>query len=121
MERDLTGFGARIIHIQDPLVMAFTTGAGGAGDSRGMKSMAFEHGATQQVIQRRKLGEQFASRLFRASCAWHLYRCYTLINVCQYISWKKCLARKHSAAALDPLHLRTGCVRQQESVNPFDP
>jgi len=42
MERDLTGFGARIIHIQDPLVMAFAAGASGAGDSRRMESMTFE-------------------------------------------------------------------------------
>ena len=78
VKSNLTGFGAGIIHIEDPLVMAFATGAGGAGDSRGMKSMTFEHRAAQQVVQRRKLGYQFADSSFRIPFVCHLYRCYIL-------------------------------------------
>jgi hypothetical protein len=47
MKGDLTGFSAGIIHIQDPLVMAFAAGTGGAGDTRGMKGVTFEQGAAQ--------------------------------------------------------------------------
>ena len=79
MEGDLTGFGAGIIHIQDPLVMAFATGAGGAGDICGMKGVTFEQRAAQQIVKRRELGEQLASgtRMRRALFTSHLYRCYT--------------------------------------------
>jgi hypothetical protein len=73
MECDLTGLSARIIHIQDPLMMAFAAGAGCAGDSRGMKRMAFEQGAAQQVIEQWELGQQFAMGLLRAGAVWHLY------------------------------------------------
>jgi hypothetical protein len=44
---NLTGLGARIIHIQDPLMMAFAAGAGCAGDTCWMKSMTFEHRTAQ--------------------------------------------------------------------------
>jgi hypothetical protein len=35
MERNLTIFSAGVIYIQDPLVMAFAAGAGGAGNTPG--------------------------------------------------------------------------------------
>lgn len=63
MEGDLTGFRAGIIHIQDPLGMAFAAGAGSAGDSRGVKRMTFEHRAAQKVVEGRKLRDQPASGL----------------------------------------------------------
>jgi hypothetical protein len=46
MESNLTGLSARIVHVQDPLAMAFAASAGGAGDARGMKGVTFEQGAT---------------------------------------------------------------------------
>ena len=63
VERDLTGLGAGIIHVEDPLMMAFASSAGGTGDSRGMKSMTFEHRATQHLVQWWKLGDQLAGSL----------------------------------------------------------
>jgi hypothetical protein len=63
MEGDLTGFRARIIHIQDPLMMALTASAGGAGDSRRMKRTPFEHRAAKKIVERRKLREQCANGL----------------------------------------------------------
>jgi hypothetical protein len=69
VKSDLTGFRAGIIHIEDPLVMAFASGAGGTGDTRGMKSMTFEHRATQQFVQWWKLGDQLASGLLRVRFA----------------------------------------------------
>lgn len=74
MEGDLTGFRARIIHIQDPLVMALTASAGGAGDSRWMKRTPFEHRAAKNVVERRKLRHQIANGLALVLSPWHLHR-----------------------------------------------
>lgn len=42
MQRNLPGLRTRIIHVQDPLMMAFAAGASGAGDARRMKGMPFK-------------------------------------------------------------------------------
>lgn len=78
MEGNLTSFSAGIIHIQDPLVMAFAAGARGAGNTRGVKRVTFEQGTAQQIIKRREFADQFASRTCWLRCCFlrHLYRCY---------------------------------------------
>ena len=111
MKSNLTGFGAGIIHIQDPLVMAFAAGAGCTGDSRGMKRMAFEHGTAQQVTERWELGKQFASGLFRARPMLHLYRCYTKTRDTSIHFLQELFSRSMNPATLSPLSIVrfTGC------------
>jgi hypothetical protein len=58
MQGDLTVPAAGIIHIQNPLQMTLTAGAGGAGDAVRMKGAALEQGAAQQVIESRQLIEE---------------------------------------------------------------
>jgi hypothetical protein len=58
VKRNLAGFSAWIIYVEDPPVMAFAAGAGRAGDPGGMKGMPFEQGAAEQVMEGRKLGHQ---------------------------------------------------------------
>jgi hypothetical protein len=72
---DLAGFSAGVVHIQDPLVMALAAGTGGAGDTRGMKGVALEQGAAQQIVKRRELGEQLGGGigLLRGSLLSHLH------------------------------------------------
>src|SRR5579875_1227810 len=118
MERDLTGFRAGIIHVQNPLAMAFATGAGSAGDRRGMKSMTFEHRAAQQVVQWRKLGDQFASGLSQAGSVCHLYRCYSSRPMPVNTFLQKMFRPKRSAAAVNPLLCALAVCG---SRNPFDP
>jgi hypothetical protein len=47
MEGDLPIFAARVIHIQNPLMMALTTGAARAGDAGRMEGAAFEQEAAK--------------------------------------------------------------------------
>lgn len=58
VKRNLTGLSAGIVYVQDPSLMAFAAGAGRTGDPGGMKSMPFEQGTTEQVVEGRKLVHQ---------------------------------------------------------------
>jgi hypothetical protein len=84
MKGDLAVLAAGIIHVQDPLEMTLTAGAGGAGNAGGMKGAAFEQRAAQEVIESRQLIEEVLE--CAAGCSLrHLYRCYTIHRICQYI------------------------------------
>jgi hypothetical protein len=77
MERNLPGFAAGIIHIQNPLAMAFAAGAGSTGDPGGVKGVTIEQGTAQQVRE----GREFGQDLLEGSVGCfmnHLYRCYTI-------------------------------------------
>jgi hypothetical protein len=63
VESNLTGFSARIVYIQDPLMMTLPTGACSAGNARRVKRMTFEQGAAQQVVDGWELGDELASAL----------------------------------------------------------
>jgi hypothetical protein len=77
MKGDLTVPAAGIIHIQNPLEMTLTAGAGRAGDVGRMKGAAFEQGTTQNVIESRQLVEEPLEWAADCCFAYHLYRRYT--------------------------------------------
>lgn len=76
VKRNLAGLSAGIIYVQDPLAMAFATGAGCARDPGRVKGMPFEQGTAEQVVKGWELGHQLTGLLL-IQLVSHLYRCYT--------------------------------------------
>ena len=70
VDGDLTGLGAGIVDVEDPLEVAFTIDAGGARDGGGMESVAAEEGAAQDVME----GREGGSELTGGGPTSHLYR-----------------------------------------------
>lgn len=63
MQGNLAVLGAGIVHIKNPLMMAFAAGAGSAGDASRMKGVALQQGAAKHVVEGWELSNQLTNLL----------------------------------------------------------